>query len=655
LADKKISELVSLTGANAATGDLLPIVDISATETKKITREEFFTSIPSIDINGGTIDGTVIGGSTPAAISGTTGQFGTSLNVDGTVTANGVAIDGDSITANAQNALTFEFATATGIISADRTGGNFGELSLRTTAGSTPLQRLNISYDGDISFYEDTGTTPKFFWDASAESLGIGTSSPLSPLVVAEGTGQHGFEVQPGTLTYIFAYDRATADYGDLDIAGQTLRFGTDNGLERMRIDASGNVGIGLTPNATGGGYKALQLGLMTNWAFPTTGSAYRSHNLYYDGSNRKYVTTGTAHEYEQSSTGHVFSTAASGTAGTNVTLSEAMRIDASGNVGIGTSSIASGGAGTTNLNVHTPSATSVYLKLSNTGTGNTASDGFDLAADSSGNAYIINRENAPLLFSTNNTERARIDASGNLLVGTTSATGGGRLELKGSGASAYGSTIYQGNNANSVRLQSGGVPTTSDTVGISIGIGGSAEGYFGLVQESSSYGSFVFQTFNGSYSERMRLDSSGKLLVNTTTAYGSSAPLVSYGGIAIVDSVAGRGITQEIVTGANGSFTTITVSFDSDSVSGSLIVEILMTGFSGVYLDYVAGVYSNQADVVMRSNASGGTSVALTGDSGSSWTATITTSVTHPVVKVKATAGGLTSTFANAPTVTFA
>jgi hypothetical protein len=29
---------------------------------------------------------------------------------------------------------------------------------------------------GDISFYEDTGTTPKFFWDASAESLGIGTT-----------------------------------------------------------------------------------------------------------------------------------------------------------------------------------------------------------------------------------------------------------------------------------------------------------------------------------------------------------------------------------------------------------------------------------------------------------------------------------------------
>lgn len=52
MADKKISELVSLTGANAATGDLLPIVDISATETKKITRDEFFKNIPSVDVTG---------------------------------------------------------------------------------------------------------------------------------------------------------------------------------------------------------------------------------------------------------------------------------------------------------------------------------------------------------------------------------------------------------------------------------------------------------------------------------------------------------------------------------------------------------------------------------------------------------------------------
>jgi trimeric autotransporter adhesin len=91
MADKKISELNSLTGANAADGDLVAIVDVSATETKKITRSEFFTSIPSVDINGGTIDGTVIGGSTPAAISGTTiTSTGGDLNLD-TLDLNAIA------------------------------------------------------------------------------------------------------------------------------------------------------------------------------------------------------------------------------------------------------------------------------------------------------------------------------------------------------------------------------------------------------------------------------------------------------------------------------------------------------------------------------------------------------------------------------------
>jgi hypothetical protein len=104
-----------------------------------------------------------------------------------------------------------------------------------------------------------------------------------------------------------------------------------------------------------------------------------------------------------------------------NTGATKHVTIDASGNVGIGTSSIASGGAGTTNFNVHTPSAASVYFKLSNAGTGNTTSDGFDLTVDSSGNAYIYNRENGFIAFGTNNTERARIDSSGNLLVGATS------------------------------------------------------------------------------------------------------------------------------------------------------------------------------------------------------------------------------------------
>ena len=44
---------------------------------------------------------------------------------------------------------------------------------------------MNIAANGDISFYEDTGTTPKLFWDASAERLGIGISDPVHTLHVS--------------------------------------------------------------------------------------------------------------------------------------------------------------------------------------------------------------------------------------------------------------------------------------------------------------------------------------------------------------------------------------------------------------------------------------------------------------------------------------
>lgn len=84
MTDKKISELTPLTGANAALDDLLPIVDVSAVETKSITRGEFFLNLPAfstIDINGGTIDGTPVGANTPSTVDATTGSFSGDLSV----------------------------------------------------------------------------------------------------------------------------------------------------------------------------------------------------------------------------------------------------------------------------------------------------------------------------------------------------------------------------------------------------------------------------------------------------------------------------------------------------------------------------------------------------------------------------------------------
>jgi hypothetical protein len=87
--------------------------------------------------------------------------------------------------------------------------------------------------------------------------------------------------------------------------------------------------------------------------------------------------------------------------------------VDASTNkVGIKTSSPAR------SLSVIDDTAPHIQMALSSD---QAASNGFELAFDGTAN-YIVGRENVPTRIYTNGTERMRIDASGNLLVGTTSS-----------------------------------------------------------------------------------------------------------------------------------------------------------------------------------------------------------------------------------------
>ena len=123
--------------------------------------------------------------------------------------------------------------------------------------GADPLNFNGTGYDNKMTI-SDGG------------NVGIGTNNPLNKFVVAEANDQHGVEIAPGTVSYIQAYDRATSDYGDLSIDAQSIRFATDNGTERMRIDTSGNVGIGATPSGylTNGYNLRLDGGAQTYLAF---------------------------------------------------------------------------------------------------------------------------------------------------------------------------------------------------------------------------------------------------------------------------------------------------------------------------------------------------------------------------------------------------
>jgi hypothetical protein len=144
-------------------------------------------------------------------------------------------------------------------------------------------------------------------------------------------------------------------------------------------------------------------------------------------------------------------------------------------------------------------------------------------------------------------------------------------------------------------------------------------------------------------------------LLVGTTSDL-TGANISSSKGLGTANIATNRFATVEYGSGASGAFTTITISVTVSNSSSSVIIEALLTGFSGVYLDHVAGRYSNQAAVVIRNNASVGTTAAsLAVDATVTiYTLTITTVVTNPVIKVKATVGGLGGSI-TLPVITFA
>jgi hypothetical protein len=126
------------------------------------------------------------------------------------------------------------------------------------TDNGTPIQlktdgkaRLLVEDSGDISFYEDTGTTPKFFWDSSAEALGIGTSSPAHFLdVVGQNAGTDAtLRIKTtGTQTYSDAFlYLETAGSG---ITGIAFGDSADDNVGLINYDHSDN-SLYIRTNAT--------------------------------------------------------------------------------------------------------------------------------------------------------------------------------------------------------------------------------------------------------------------------------------------------------------------------------------------------------------------------------------------------------------------
>jgi hypothetical protein len=245
---------------------------------------------------------------------------------------------------------------------------------------------------------------------------------------------------------------------------------------EKMRISSSGNVGI----NAAA--------------SFRFNGAADNTHAVGYDSTIDGSFLRGQL--------GMRFLT---GTGGG----SERMRITSGGNVGINHTGPFNQISGTeTTLAISNSNIPSLYLN-------NTSTNGHNhiLLSGTDGAFAIYDK--------TVGANRFVIDSSGNVGIGN-SGTAYGRLQIKTASAISFSNTVFT-NGAN-LRLQTGGTAAAGVTTGVSMGVGGAAEAYIGAVQNTSNYADIVFQTYHGSYGERMRITSGGHLARNSKRVWNFTA-----------------------------------------------------------------------------------------------------------------------------------
>ncbi len=281
-------------------------------------------------------------------------------------------------------------ASVDGTVSGGGTNDMPGRFEFHTTpdGSGSPTERMRLDSAGNLAV--DTNT---LYVDAANNRVGVGTASPSNTLDVITTTTVTNTLVDTLRISAIttntaaaglgtgivFSAERPSGEinlsraaiYGVSQSADESgylsfwTRTNTGSGdfNEKMRLDASGNLGLGVTPSAW-----------TTFKVFQSQRSAFASYsdgspnaatvittNAFYDG-NWKYIESIGATNYEQAtspSAAHKWFVAPSGTAGGTISFTQAMTLDASGRLGIGTASpaykldVAAGSSG----NFSTPAA----------------------------------------------------------------------------------------------------------------------------------------------------------------------------------------------------------------------------------------------------------------------------------------------------------
>jgi hypothetical protein len=237
--------------------------------------------------------------------------------------------------------------------------------STGSIGGSNTQVQFNNSgsLGGSSSFtWDGTTVTATKFAGALNGTVGATTASTGAFTTINASTSITNAGLTSGRVTFAGAsgllsdsasltFDGTTLSTVGITTTGNTILGNASSdtlnvGNGDLIKDASGNLGVGVTPSAWDGAFKALQIGAQSALSYASS-ATYLSTN-YYRGTNFKYLTSNYATDYYQSLGAHVWRTAASGTAGNDITFTQAMTLNASGNLLVGTTSALSQPARTT-------------------------------------------------------------------------------------------------------------------------------------------------------------------------------------------------------------------------------------------------------------------------------------------------------------------
>jgi hypothetical protein len=397
--------------------------------------------------------------------------FTGNVTVTGTISGNtvrGQTISGVTVTGTTAQFTSGTFASLTGVTvtgtTANFTSGNFTNISGGTHTITSGVFASGTAANPSISFVSDPNSG---LYSPGADQVAISTSGTGRLFINA--TGQVGIGGSPSsnfeiTSALPTARLRDTTDNSYAEILNNngalSLRADEGNvasasyidirvdGSERARFTSDGRLGLGTSSPAT----PIEVVGASTtdteeNYAlFRGPGTAQPG---VYIGGNSTTASTGATARY-----GYVRSQSLGGTAralylqtGTDTRVV----IDNTGKVGIGTTS--------PNENLSIAGTANVFCSLTSSGGIKNQIN----AADATGAGAIGTVTNHPLRLETNNTERARIDSSGRLLVGTSSA----RTDFQGGAHSAVLQVeVFSANAGNQGRFISQVLNSGANTFG---------------------------------------------------------------------------------------------------------------------------------------------------------------------------------------------